>query len=300
MKKVTIIGSGRVGSHVASSLLTQDVCNEIAIIDIDEQKALAHATDLGDMLSYLTTDALVYLGDYSDLDNSDIVVICTSGLYAVEDRLVELEDTRRTIDEILPNILASKFNGIIVSISNPCDLIAQYIKSKTHYNVVGTGTMLDSSRLKVRLANALGVSPKSVNGYMLGEHGNSQFAAFSLTSINGIALKDYIKLNDVDINLKQIQKSVVEAGYFIVCGKGFTEFGIGAACANLVKAILDDERKVLPCSTYVEEQGVYASVPCLIGREGVVERIKIKLPANEQKAFEHSCDVLRTNLKRFI
>lgn len=299
MKKVTIIGTGHVGSHVASSLLNQDVCNEIALIDIDEKKAFAHAVDLSNMLSYINTDCSVYQGNYSDLDNSDIIVISTCGLYAVEDRLVELEDTRRTIDEILPYIIESKFNGIIVSISNPCDLIAQYIKQKTNLNVLGTGTMLDSSRLRVNLAKALNISPKSVNGYMLGEHGNSQFAGFSLTSINGIPLYDYLKLNNISIDLKEIEKSVVFTGWHIVCGKCWTEFGIGTACAYLVNAILNDERKILPCSTYIEEYGVYASVPCLIGKEGVVNRVKFNLLEDEQKAFENSCNVLKTNLQRF-
>lgn len=299
MKKITIIGAGHVGSHVASSLYIGNVCNEIALIDIDEKKALAHAIDLQDMAPYIENDGDVYIGDYSDLDNSDVIVISTCSGFCSEDRLEELERTKETIDEIIPHILKSKFDGIIVSISNPCDLIAQYMKEKTGKNVIGTGTMLDSARYRVRLAKMLNISPKSVNGYMLGEHGNSQFSAFSLTSINGISLNDYLKINNIEINHDELEENSAMAGWDIVIGKGCTEFGIGSATAYLIKAILNDECKVLSCSTYVEEKGVYTSVPCIIGKEGVKSRLQIKLSSSEQEKFDKSCDVLKENLKRF-
>lgn len=299
MKKITIIGAGHVGSHVASSLYIGNVCNEIALIDIDEKKALAHAIDLQDMAPYIENDGDVYIGDYSDLDNSDIIVISTCSGFCSEDRLEELERTKETIDEIIPHILKSKFDGIIVSISNPCDLIAQYMKEKTGKNVIGTGTMLDSARYRVRLAKMLNISPKSVNGYMLGEHGNSQFSAFSLTSINGISLNDYLKINNIEINHDELEENSAMAGWDIVIGKGCTEFGIGSATAYLIKAILNDECKVLSCSTYVEEKGVYTSVPCIIGKEGVKSHLQIKLSSSEQEKFDKSCDVLKENLKRF-
>lgn len=299
MKKITIIGAGHVGSHVASSLYIGNVCNEIALIDIDEKKALAHAIDLQDVAPYIENDGDVYIGDYSDLDNSDVIVISTCSGFCSEDRLEELERTKETIDEIIPHILKSKFDGIIVSISNPCDLIAQYMKEKTGKNVIGTGTMLDSARYRVRLAKMLNISPKSVNGYMLGEHGNSQFSAFSLTSINGISLNDYLKINNIEINHDELEENSAMAGWDIVIGKGCTEFGIGSATAYLIKAILNDECKVLSCSTYVEEKGVYTSVPCIIGKEGVKSRLQIKLSSSEQEKFDKSCDVLKENLKRF-
>ena len=298
--KISIIGAGHVGSHVASSLLTLNVCEEIAIIDIDEKKALAQAIDLADMSSYIESDALVYFGDYSDLKNSDIVFISACGSLFSEDRLLELADTIEVIDEIIPNILSSGFNGIIISISNPCDIVAQYIKEKTKLNVIGTGTILDSARFKTRLSNALNISTKSINGFVLGEHGDSQFVAESLTSINGIALKDYLELNDIDLDMKSIESNVCEAGWDIVVGKGSTEFGIGASAAYLARAILNDENKVLPCSTYVQEKGVYVSVPCLIGKRGVTSQVKFKLTDKEQVSFDKSCDILKENFTKII
>ncbi len=297
-RKVTIVGTGHVGIHVASALLTQEVCQEIAMIDIKEGKAKAEATDLFDASSYIQSDARIYEGSNEDYKDSDIIVMSACGAFFTEDRLNELDETKRAVGEALPHIKASGFKGVIVSISNPCDIIAQFIKNETGLNVVGTGTMLDSSRLKSRLGKALNVSPSSVNGYMLGEHGNSQFAAYSLTSINGIALDEYLRLNNIEIDLEKIERNVREAGWEIVQGKGSTEFGIGAAAAFLIKAILNDENKVLPCSTYIEEYGVYTSVPCIIGKDGVKSILKIELPSDEQEKFENSCNVLKENLKR--
>lgn len=296
--KVAIIGTGHVGAHVASALMTQNVCSELVLIDQNEQKALSEACDLTDMAPYLLSDTFAYFGDYSDLENTDIIVVSTCGEFCEEDRLIELESTRKTIDDIIPKIIKSGFDGIIISISNPCDLIAQYIAEKTGLNVIGTGTMLDSARFRVRLAKALGVSSKSVNGFALGEHGNSQFCAFSMASVSGIPLADYLDLNDLEINEQDIEESTRNAGWDVVMGKGCTEHGIGAATAYLIKAILFDEKKVLPCSTYVEKHEIYTSVPCLIGRVGVIKQIEFKLNDREQKAFENSCQVLKNNTTR--
>lgn len=300
MSKIGIIGVGHVGSHVAQSLLNLDVCSELVLIDIDERKAFSHAVDLADMTPYLTSDCDVYVGYYCDLDDADIVVISACNLIFEEDRLLELEGTLKTMDDIIAKLSATKFNKIVVSISNPCDLIAQYFQVKTGLNVIGTGTMLDSARMKIRLARALSVSSKSVNGYVIGEHGNSQSVPKSLVTVGNLPLDMYLEnFPEFTVDIADIAQNTCEAGWEIVSGKGCTEFGIGAATAFLIKSIVNDEKKVLPCSFLMEKYGVYTSFPCIIGKNGVEKQLNVKLTDDELEAFETSCGVLRTHAKNF-
>ena len=174
MKKTTkigIIGAGHVGSHVASSLMTQGLCDEIVLLDTDEGKARRHADDIADSVAYMPLPAKIYAGGYEALADADIVVLSACSTIFEQDRLLELDATVKVIAEIAPQLTASGFSGIVVSISNPCDVIAQYFARITGLNVVGTGTALDSARLCRRLAAMLGVSPHSVCAYELGEHG---------------------------------------------------------------------------------------------------------------------------------
>ena len=173
MKKTTkigIIGAGHVGSHVASSLMTQGLCDEIVLLDTDEGKARRHADDIADSVAYMPLPAKIYAGGYEALADADIVVLSACSTIFEQDRLLELDATVKVIAEIAPQLTASGFSGIVVSISNPCDVIAQYFARITGLNVVGTGTALDSARLRRRLAAMLGVSPHSVCAYELGEH----------------------------------------------------------------------------------------------------------------------------------
>ena len=195
MKKTTkigIIGAGHVGSHVASSLMTQGLCDEIVLLDTDEGKARRHADDIADSVAYMPLPAKIYAGGYEALADADIVVLSACSTIFEQDRLLELDATVKVIAEIAPQLTASGFSGIVVSISNPCDVIAQYFARITGLNVVGTGTALDSARLCRRLAAMLGVSPHSVCAYELGEHGDSQIAAFSAATVCGKPLTDWM------------------------------------------------------------------------------------------------------------
>ena len=258
MKKTTkigIIGAGHVGSHVASSLMTQGLCDEIVLLDTDEGKARRHADDIADSVAYMPLPAKIYAGGYEALADADIVVLSACSTIFEQDRLLELGATVKVIAEIAPQLTASGFSGIVVSISNPCDVIAQYFARITGLSVVGTGTALDSARLRRRLAALLGVSPHSVCAYELGEHGDSQIAAFSAATVCGKPLTDWMEEQPDtrgQADLYGAWRSTVAAGWDIVQGKGCTEFGIGAAAAAVIKAILHDEKAVLPCSTLLD------------------------------------------------
>lgn len=306
-RKVAIIGIGHVGSHVASSIITQGVCNELIIIDKDIKKALSHGEDLADTMAYMPKRVKVKVGGYEDIEDADIIVISASGPIFKEDRLEELEGTIEVMDEIIPFIKGSGFKGIIVSISNPCDIIAYYLHKKTGLNVIGTGTVLDSGRLRARLGRQLNLEPKSIEAYCLGEHGDSQMVPWTSAFINGKPLLELMKEKPETygrLKLENIALDTMKAGWNIVVGKGSTEFGIGAAATEVIKAILEDERKVLPCSTMLKgeysETNVYASVPCIIGKNGVEEIIELNLTEKEQEEFHNSCELMKERIRAVI
>ena len=282
MKKTTkigIIGAGHVGSHVASSLMTQGLCDEIVLLDTDEGKARRHADDIADSVAYMPLPAKIYAGGYEALADADIVVLSACSTIFEQDRLLELDATVK--------------------------VIAQYFARITGLNVVGTGTALDSARLRRRLAAMLGVSPHSVCAYELGEHGDSQIAAFSAATVCGKPLTDWMaEQPDTrgQADLYGAWRSTVAAGWDIVQGKGCTEFGIGAAAAAVIKAILHDEKAVLPCSTLLDgpygQHGVYASVPCILGAAGVEEVIELTLSRDEAEGFAKSCAIIREHCEK--
>ncbi|MDM8310917.1 L-lactate dehydrogenase [Clostridium cadaveris] len=307
IRKVAVIGIGHVGSHVASSIITQGICNELIIIDNDIKKALSHGEDLADTMAYMLKRVNVKVGRYEDIEDADIVVMSASGPIFKEDRLEELEGTIEVMDEIIPYIKNSGFKGIIVSISNPCDIIAYYLHEKTGLKVIGTGTVLDSGRLRARLGRQLNLDPKSIEAYCLGEHGDSQMVPWSSAFINGKPILEIMREKPYiygRLRLKNIALDTMKAGWNIVVGKGSTEFGIGAAAAEVIRAILEDERKVLPCSTMLNgeygETKVYASVPCVIGKSGVEEIIELNLTEKEQEEFHSSCRIIKDRIKAVV
>lgn len=291
-RKIGVIGIGNVGAHVASSLIAQGSCEELVLIDCDMKKAAAHAADLADSLPYMPHDVQVYSGDFRDIGDADILVMSAAGDILKKDRLLELETAMDIVDEIAPKVEASGFQGMILNISNPCDLVAQYLQKKTGLCVIGTGTMLDSARAQMLVARRAGVSPSSVRGFVLGEHGDSQMVWWSQFFIGNMTIAQWMEQFG-EFDLKQIAVEAAHEGWDIVQGKGCTEFGVAAACAALVRAVLCDEKRILPVSVYVEEEGIYTSVPCIVGKGGAEKRLPLLFNESEKQAFQNSCGVLK-------
>lgn len=295
MAKIAIIGAGHVGAHVAMAFSLRGLAGSVVLIDTDRKKAHGHAVDLNDMSAYAAEDTRIETGTYADISDADIAVVSACGAYFEENRLNELEGTRRIMDEVGAELMGCGFHGIVVSISNPCDLIAQYLSEKTGLCVIGTGTMLDSARLRVRLARRLGVASGEVRAYMLGEHGDSQIAAYSCASVGGAPLACLLSADA----LSEIERSVVTAGWDIVLEKGCTEFGIGQAAAELIGAILRDENRVLPCSAMLKGEygpefaGVYASVPRVVGAKGIIDTPVLSLSEEERRGLLKSVELLK-------
>lgn len=313
-RKIGIIGAGHVGSHAGYALLSQGLVEEIVYIDVDEKKAEAQALDLYDSVTYLNRNAKVYAGNYSDIKDSQILIIAAGPLPDVSagqtDRQQTLGSTVKILKEILPKIENSGFDGIILSVSNPADVVAHYIQNYLGWSsnrILSTSTTLDSSRLRRAISEATGYDQKSINAYALGEHGESQFVPWSNVTIAGKPFLDLIKEQPkrfCTLNLDELAARGRSAGWTILIGKGSTEFGICISIANVVQAILGDENRILPVSTLLNgkygQSDVYASVPCRLNSTGVAEVIELNLTEDEKKKFCASCNVITENYKKSL
>lgn len=302
--KIVIIGAGHVGSHCALCLMMQNMADEIVFIDIDETKAAMQALDLDDMASSLDRRFTVRAGDYSDCSDAQIVVMAAGkSRLPGQTRLDMFDDSIKMMNSIVGPLKNSGFHGILISISNPADIIGDFLRKRLGLpknQVFSTGTSLDSARLRRMLSEITGVDRNSIQAYCMGEHGDSQFIPASHVYIGGIPIQEYITLHPElkdKLDFQQISKDDKVCGFHIVEGKGCTEFGIGAVLSNIVRAVIHDEKRILPVSVLLEgeynETGIPAGVPCVIGKNGVEQILEIQLTEEEQAAFHASCSVIR-------
>ena len=308
-RKVVIIGSGNVGAHCAFSLAIRGICDEIVMIDKIEKKANAEAVDLSDTISYLPHYVKSRKGTFEDCRDADIIVV-SLGVPPEKDksRLDFLEGTIKEVDTIIDPILKSGFDGIIIVISNPVDVVADYILKKTGYpknKVFGTGTTLDSLRLKRIISQETGIDVKSVQAYTMGEHGDSQMVPWSHVYLGGKPLIQLIEEKSEifeKIDLDELEKRTAFAAYEIIEGKGCTEFGIGVGLSEIVNTIFHDEKKIMQATTLLngeyEQDNVFASVPVIMGKDGIEEIIEINLTNKEKEKFNNSCNVIRSYIEK--
>lgn len=307
-RKIAIIGAGHVGSHAGYSLASQGLVENIVYIDIDKKKAFSQALDIFDSIVYLPHRIIVKDGDYSDIDDADIIVICAGPLPNMsQTRMDTLGDTVAVMKDIISNIKKTKFAGIIINISNPADVITHYIQNQLNYDykkIISTSTTLDSARLRRALSEELNIDQKSIYAYSLGEHGESQMVAWSTVTIAGKPLFELIKEKPEKygkLDLNKIAEKGKKGGWEVLGGKGSTEFGIGASLSEVVKAIICNEHRVLPVSVYLNgeygQKDVYASVPAVLGKDGVEEIIELNMTEEEKKLFDNSCKIMSENYK---
>lgn len=304
-RKAVLIGAGHVGSHAGYALAAQGLVEEIVYIDIDEKKAFAQALDIFDATVYLPHRVEVKAGTYKDIDDADIMVVCAGPLPNMnQTRMDTLGATIEVMKDITSKIKNTKFSGIIINISNPADVITHYIQNKLNYDpkrIISTSTTLDSARLRRAISEAINVDQKSIHAYALGEHGESQMVPWSAVTIAGKPLFELMKEKEKysKLDLKELANKGRRGGWDVLEGKGSTEFGIGTALAEVTRAVLCDEHRVLPVSVYLNgeygQNDVYASVPAVLGRNGVEEIIEIKMNDDEKKLFDESCSVMKKN-----
>lgn len=302
--KVAIVGCGLVGSSTAFSLMTQGLCDEILMIDLNEEKALGEVMDLKDCIGYLNRNTRVSVGSYQDCGDADIIVI-TAGAPPRPDqtRLDTLDVSARIVKSIVEPIMQSGFDGIFLVISNPVDIISHYVKALSGLpknQVIGTGTALDSSRLKNFIANMIHVDPRSVHAFSMGEHGDSQMVPWSCVTVSGKPFYDIISDNPHlvgDVDLNSLVMKTAREGWEILNRKGTTYYGVATTAVGIIKAILQDENKIIPVSTLLEgeygEQDVYCGVPVVLNRTGASDVLEIHMSPGELTKFKESAQVIR-------
>ncbi len=309
--KVVIIGAGSVGTSIAYSMINQSLCQEIVIIDINKAKAEGEAFDMMHAMEFMSRKTNVYVGDYNDCSDADIVVITASVPMNkdLSSRMELLNKNKEVMKSIVKSIMASGFNGIILVVSNPVDVMTYYVYKLSGLpkeKVIGSGTTLDTARLHYNIAKTIDVDPRSVDAFIIGEHGDSEMAAWSTATIGGKDIKnvfednqDRIGLNPYDNFLKQ----TINAGWEIYKRKNNTSYGIAASVTGILKTILFDENRIYPVSVYLDgEYGVedvYVSVPTIINSKGAKEIVELRLTEEERKNFLASCYKLKDVVKNF-
>lgn len=310
-RKVGIIGAGNVGSHLGLQLAVQGLADEVVFYDVNNDKAMGESLDLMDAVSYQPHHFEVYAGTIDDMKDADIM-INASGKPRLpgQTRLDMMDGGIATTKEFLPLIEKSGFDGIIISISNPCDIIAEYIQYKLDYpknKIIGSGTALDSARLQYQLSDQLKINRRSLTAYLLGEHGDSSMIPWSHVTVAGKKLDELLaekpelyKMDPKDVILEKVHRE----GYVENTTKGCTEFGVTSATAELVRAIYHNEHKVLPVSVYLDgPYGIkdsFASVPVKIGKDGVEDIIELHLTAEENAELQASIKVLKEHFERAL
>jgi L-lactate dehydrogenase len=302
--KIAVIGCGLVGSSTAFSLVTQGVCDEILMIDINEERALGEVLDLRDTIKYLDRNVKIKKATYADCKDVDIIII-TAGAppKAGQTRLDTLEISAKIAKSIVEPVMASGFDGIFIVVSNPVDMIAYYVYKLSGLpknQVIGTGTALDTSRLQNIIAELVNVDPRSVYAYSMGEHGDSQMVPWSTVTIAGKPFYDIIQDNKElvgDVDLDEIVKKTTKEGWEIYNRKGTTYYGIATACVGVIKAILYDENRIIPVSTLLEgeygQYDVFAGVPTILNRTGAADVLEIHMTEDELKRFQSSVALIR-------
>ena len=309
-RKVVIVGAGHVGSHVALNLVQSGEADEIALIDIIPGKAAGQALDLDDAVSgaLCGQDTVVREGTYEDLNDADILVMAFGrSRRPGETRLDMFADSIRMADEVIGHLKTVDFKGIMISISNPADIICEHIRRRMGWDphrCFCTGTSLETYRLLRVLARETGFRRSSISGFCMGEHGNSSFVVWSRIFIQGIPFLQMREENPElkKLDLEDLQTQVNKAGDFEVDNKGCTEFGIANVAGMLISAIFHDQKLVWPCSTALNgeygQKDVAAGVPCVIGKNGVEQILEMELTPEENEKFAKSCDILRGFLEK--
>ena len=255
-RKIVLVGTGFVGMSMAYSILNQGGIDELVLIDIDKEKAEGEAMDLSHGIPCSANEMEIYAGDYSDCNDATIVVI-TAGIAQKQNQTrLELAKTNaKIVKQITQNVVASGFSGIFLIASNPVDLMTYVVCKVSGFptqKVIGSGTVLDTARLRYLIGKKLNISTKNVHAYIMGEHGDSSFVSWSNSYVGCKTLQEIMLDNEQDlINLEQIYTEVQQAAYEIINRKKATYYGIGLALTKLVKAILNDENGIYTVSTYL-------------------------------------------------
>jgi len=306
--KVGLIGTGMVGASFAYALMQRGVADELVLIDADRARAEGEMMDLNHGLPFVRPMRII-AGDYADLADADVIVVCAGiGQRPGQTRLELLQTNAGVFQNIVPQITAVNQDAIIVVATNPVDIltyISAQIVGLKHSRVLGSGTVLDTARLRYLLSQHYGVDPRSVHAYVVGEHGDSELALWSLANIAGVRLPDFVGANGQGYDqaaLDRIFDETRNAAYEIIQRKKATYYAIGLGLLSIVEAILRDQHTVMTVSSPLSGEygvdGIAISMPAIVGRRGVEEVLNLPLSEAELRAFQASVQTLKERLSQ--
>jgi len=307
-RKVMIIGTGNVGASAAYALLNQNIAEELILVDLNRDRVEGHAQDLADAAAYMPGMMTISTRDVSECADVDIAVITVSGgpLLPGQTRLDELTNTAKIVKKIVPQMMENGFNGIFLIATNPCDIITWQVwklSGLPRNQVIGTGVWLDTTRLRRSLAQSLDIGAQSIDAFILGEHGDTQFPVWSHSSVYGSPIAEvYRRKTGQELDRERLAEQVRRQGFDIYARKGCTEYGIAGTIAEICRNIFTGSHRALAISCVLDgEYGakdIAIGVPAVLAQNGVQQIIELQLAEDEQAKFQHSASVIAANIAR--
>ena len=307
--RVVVVGTGFVGMSYAYALVNQGTIEELVLIDINKDKAEGEAMDLNHGLAFGPRKMNIFAGDYSDCKDATLVVITAGVNQKVGETRIELLNRNAIIiKSVVKNIMASGFDGILLIASNPVDLLAYVAWKESGLDsskVIGSGTALDTARLRYEISSYINIDPRNVHAYILGEHGDSEFVCWSNSNVGAKPMKDVINtMSEINFeDLDNIYLKVRDAAFEIIKRKQSTYYGIGMALVRITAAIFNNENRIIPISVlnngkYDCESDVYIGLPAVLNRDGVHHVVWLELNEEEKDKLRESASILRENLNK--
>lgn len=306
-RKIVLIGTGMVGMSYAYALLNQNLCDELVLIDINKKRAEGEAMDLNHGVAFSGGNMEIYAGEYTDCCNADLVVL-TAGLPQKEgqNRLDLLKENRKIFETFLQSVLENGFHGIFLVATNPVDIMTRIVYEISDFppeKVIGTGTALDTARLRYLLGEKFMIDPRNMHAYVMGEHGDSEFVPWSQAMMTTKPIFDLCGETEGCHfqELLELEEEVRMAAYKIIEAKKATYYGIGMAMARITKAIFGNEYSVLTVSAHLQgeygENGIYIGIPCVVNRMGIQRIVELPLGSEEKQRLHSSCETLENTYR---
>lgn len=292
--KVVLIGCGNVGMSYAYALLNQKTfVNELVLIDLDTKRIEGEVMDLNHCLAFAPSKIDIKVGSYADCKDASIVCICAgANQNPGETRMDLIHKNSKIFKSIVTEVMENGFDGIFLVATNPLDVMTymtwKYSGLETN-RVIGSGTSLDTARLRYMVGEKLGVSPKNIHAYVIGEHGDSEFVPWSNANVGLQNIKNFLTEQECD----EICHSVRNAAYEIINRKGATYYGIGMCLVRITNAILGDENSIITVSAYDDANDIYIGSPCILNKNGIKERVLVDLNQKELEQLQNSIDILK-------
>lgn len=307
-RKIVLVGTGMVGMSFAYSALNRALCDEMVLVDIDKKRAMGEAMDLNHGLAFAGSSMKIYAGGYDDCADADLVVICAGvNQKPGESRLDLLKRNAAVFQSIIEPVVRSGFGGVFLVATNPVDVMTRVTYELSGFNpnrVFGSGTTLDTARLRYLLGEYFSVDPRNMHAYVIGEHGDSEFVPWSQAMIATKSVLDVCEQSGGRYRLEEVQRLSVEvrdAAQRIIEAKNATYYGIGMSLVRICRAVLGNENSVLTVSAMLRgeygRRGLYVGVPCVVNANGVDRVLELSLTGEEQEKFQTSCEILEESFQ---